>query len=135
MAVPARSVIQLELPARGYRHDGAMLYDFSLMARGLRGYLWVFPVHDDRINVGLMHYPSRPLSGGELTRLLAEGLAGLGIRPEALETALHTSPEGVTVITSCSKGEESIETDRAVAEFTFDTPGVKATCQGESAWS
>jgi Caspase domain len=49
-----------------------------------------------------------------------------GPMTEALETALHASPEGVTVITSCSKGEESIETDRAVAEFTFDTPGVKA---------
>jgi menaquinone-9 beta-reductase len=80
-------LFKLELPARGYRHDGAMLYDFSLMARGLRGYLWVFPVHDDRINVGLMHYPSRPLSGGELTQLLAEGLAGLGIKPALDETA------------------------------------------------
>ncbi|HEX3147508.1 MAG TPA: hypothetical protein VHR66_05455 [Gemmataceae bacterium] len=48
-----------------------------------------------------------------------------GAMTEALETALHASPDGVSVITSCSKGEESIETDEAKAEFTFDTPGVK----------
>jgi len=76
-------LFKLEIPARGYQHGDAMLYDFSLMARGLRGYLWVFPVAGDRINVGLMHYPSRPLSGGELTALLARGLADLGIHPEA----------------------------------------------------
>lgn len=80
-------LFKLELPARGYGHGDAMLYDFSPMAYGLRGYLWVFPVADDRINVGLMHYPSRPLSGAELTGLLARGLGDLGINPRAAETA------------------------------------------------
>lgn len=53
-----------------------MTYDFSLMSRGLRGYLWVFPAPDDRVNVGLMHYPAPDniLGGRELTELLREGL-------------------------------------------------------------
>jgi geranylgeranyl reductase family protein len=53
-----------------------MTYDFSLMSRGLRGYLWVFPAPDGRVNVGLMHYPApdKVLGGRELTELLREGL-------------------------------------------------------------
>jgi hypothetical protein len=34
-----------------------------------------------------------------------------GPMSEALETALHNSPEGVSVITACSKGEQSYELD------------------------
>jgi geranylgeranyl reductase family protein len=60
--------------------DSDMLYDFTLMARGLRGYLWIFPVPGNLINVGLMHYPSRVnKSGAELTALLREGLAEHGV--------------------------------------------------------
>jgi len=62
------------------RLDPDMLYDFTPMTRGLRGYLWIFPVPGNRINVGLMHYPSRlRQSGGELTALLRDGLAEHGI--------------------------------------------------------
>ena len=75
---PPIRLFKAELPARGAQSD-AMLYDFSPMARGLRGYLWIFPVADGRLNVGLMHYPSRPLSGAELVRLLREGLRVHGV--------------------------------------------------------
>ncbi len=66
--------------------DGAMLYDFSLMRRGLRGYLWVFPVPGDRVNVGLMHYPAERLTGPALIDLLREGLAEHGIELPAKGT-------------------------------------------------
>ena len=56
-----------------------MLYDFSPMTDGLRGYLWVFPVDGDRLNVGLMHDPALPRSGGELDALLRRHLERLGI--------------------------------------------------------
>jgi flavin-dependent dehydrogenase len=49
------------------------------MSDGLRGYLWVFPMPDGRLNVGLMHDPGEPRSGGELTQLLERHLARLGI--------------------------------------------------------
>jgi hypothetical protein len=48
-----------------------------------------------------------------------------GPMTEALETALHASPDGVTVITSCSKDEQSIEVDNYVARVLSDRPGVK----------
>ena len=58
-----------------------MTYDFSLMSEGLRGYLWLFPVPGGRVNVGLMHYPSRhePLSGRPLMELLRRGLRRYGV--------------------------------------------------------
>ena len=59
--------------------DAAMLYDFTPMARGLRGYLWIFPLPDRQINVGVMHYPAYRKSGIELTNVLREGLAELGV--------------------------------------------------------
>lgn len=74
--------MELSLPAgsaRGAQRDGAMLYDFTPMNRGLRGYLWVFPVAGDRINVGVMHYPSSRKGGPELITILRDGLAELGI--------------------------------------------------------
>jgi geranylgeranyl reductase family protein len=69
---------EIAAPA-SWRGRDDMLYDFTPMRRGLRGYLWVFPVPGGRLNVGLMHYPSTRLSGAELTRLLAEGLREHGI--------------------------------------------------------
>jgi flavin-dependent dehydrogenase len=60
--------------------DEAMLYDFTPMAEGLRGYLWIFPVPGGRLNVGLMHYPGTALSGGELTQLLSRHLAAQGVK-------------------------------------------------------
>jgi flavin-dependent dehydrogenase len=70
--------LEMAIPA-GRDIDPSMLYDFSLMRSGLRGYLWVFPVPGDLINVGLMHYPTYRTSGVELIRLLRAGLAELGI--------------------------------------------------------
>jgi menaquinone-9 beta-reductase len=59
----------------------AMTYDFSLMSQGLRGYLWLFPAPEGRLNVGLMHYPDpqQVLGGRALTELLREGLAPYGV--------------------------------------------------------
>lgn len=59
--------------------DDAMLYDFTPMLRGVRGYLWVFPVPGDRINVGIMHYPSTRLGGPALIDQLRAGLAEVGV--------------------------------------------------------
>ncbi len=73
-------LFRLEVPAER-RADEAMLYDFTPMVDGLRGYLWIFPVPDGRLNVGLMHYPSDvPLSGADLTRLLERHLQSHGVR-------------------------------------------------------
>jgi len=56
-----------------------MVYDFSPMDEGLRGYLWLFPVAGRRVNVGVLHYPSRELSGAAIERLLRAGLRRHGI--------------------------------------------------------
>ena len=72
-------LFRLEVPARGAWRSDAMLYDFSPMTDGLRGYLWVFPVAGDRLNVGLMHDPGVARSGGELDALLRRHLERLGI--------------------------------------------------------
>jgi flavin-dependent dehydrogenase len=56
-----------------------MVYDFSPMAEGLRGYVWLFPVSGGRINVGAMHAPSRHLSGAALDHLLRGSLLRHGI--------------------------------------------------------
>ena len=50
-----------------------------------------------------------------------------GPMTEAMENALHASPDDVTVITSCSKGEQSIELDYYNTQLSFDTPGIKGT--------
>jgi flavin-dependent dehydrogenase len=72
-------LFRLELPTRGAWSSDAMLYDFSPMSDGLRGYLWAFPMPEGRLNVGLMHDPAEPRSGAELVALLARHLARLGI--------------------------------------------------------
>ena len=56
-----------------------MIYDFSPMDRGLRGYVWLFPVAGNRVNAGVMHYPSRHLPGAEIERLLRRTLAAHGV--------------------------------------------------------
>src|SRR5262249_40245342 len=71
-----------EIPAPpSWRGRTGMVYDFSLMADGVRGYLWLFPVPGDRLNVGLMHSPSRKLGGAELTAILERRLAEHGVAP------------------------------------------------------
>ncbi len=64
-------------PAR--RGDTRMVYDFTLMPRGVRGYLWVFPVSGDRVNVGIMHYPADRRGGPALLADLRHGLAPHGV--------------------------------------------------------
>jgi flavin-dependent dehydrogenase len=74
-------LFRAELPAP--RHaalaDDTMLYDFTAMSEGLRGYVWIFPVPGGRINVGLMHAPTRALSGAELTAMLGRHLRRFGV--------------------------------------------------------
>jgi geranylgeranyl reductase family protein len=57
----------------------AMTYDFSVMADGVRGYTWVFPLPDRRVNVGIMHYPSSRRGGPELIGHLRRQLAPAGL--------------------------------------------------------
>jgi hypothetical protein len=45
-----------------------------------------------------------------------------GPMTESLDAALHSPPDGVTVITSCAKGEQSVELEALMAEVYFDTP-------------
>lgn len=70
--------MEMTLPA-GRMADPAMLYDFTPMAAGLRGYLWVFPVPGNLVNVGLMHYPATRRGGPWLIEILRQGLAELGL--------------------------------------------------------
>ncbi len=73
--IPHR-LFQIEVAAAG--PPPTMLYDFTPMVHGLRGYLWIFPVPGQMANLGLMHYPTRDESnrrgGRELVELLRRGL-------------------------------------------------------------
>jgi geranylgeranyl reductase family protein len=69
---------ELTVPAGTWPSD-VMLYDFTPMLRGVRGYLWVFPVPDGRVNVGIMHYPAFRVGGPALIEKLADGLREVGI--------------------------------------------------------
>jgi len=69
---------ELTVPAGAWPGD-VMLYDFTPMLRGVRGYLWVFPVKDGRVNVGIMHYPAFRVGGPALIDVLTQGLAEVGI--------------------------------------------------------
>jgi menaquinone-9 beta-reductase len=69
---------ELTVPAGTWPTD-VMLYDFTPMLRGVRGYLWVFPVTESRVNVGIMHYPAFRVGGPALIDTLAAGLAEVGI--------------------------------------------------------
>jgi flavin-dependent dehydrogenase len=73
-------LFRAEQPApAAWRGRAEMVYDFSPMREGLRGYLWVFPVAGDRLNVGLMHHPAVGLGGAQLVDLLARGLREHGV--------------------------------------------------------
>jgi flavin-dependent dehydrogenase len=76
-ARPPIRLFRAEIASPGAASD-AMLYDFTPMRDGLRGYLWVFPVPGNLINVGIMHYPAFRQGGPELIRQLRDGLAELG---------------------------------------------------------
>lgn len=79
-ALPHR-LFMAELPAAAAAapRGDAMVYDFTAMADGLRGYVWLFPVAGDRVNVGLMHYPSSRRGGPELLALLRKHLEPYGV--------------------------------------------------------
>ncbi|MES1209010.1 MAG: FAD-dependent oxidoreductase [Pseudomonadota bacterium] len=68
--------LEMDLPAAAPRE---MIYDFSPMESGLRGYVWLFPVSGGRLNVGAMHTQSRRLSAAEILGILAATLARHGI--------------------------------------------------------
>lgn len=74
-------MIEVELPAG--RAPSTMLYDFTAMVEGLRGYLWIFPVPGARANLGLMHYPTRDpgkhRGGRALVELLRRGVSDHGV--------------------------------------------------------
>jgi menaquinone-9 beta-reductase len=80
--IPHR-LFQIEVEQPGDSAPPAMLYDFTPMAHGLRGYLWIFPVPGRMANLGLMHYPTRAEAsrrgGRELVDLLRAGLAEHGL--------------------------------------------------------
>ena len=56
-----------------------MVYDFSAMPDGIRGYTWLFPAPGDRINIGIMHYPADRRGGPELLRRMRERSLALGV--------------------------------------------------------
>jgi menaquinone-9 beta-reductase len=81
---PPLRLFQAEVPtppALAELVDGRMIYDFSPMAGGLRGYLWLFPAPGGRLNVGAMHSATttHKLSGAAIEALLRKGLAAYGV--------------------------------------------------------
>ena len=81
--LPARPLrlFQAELPGPGSvsLHE-EMIYDFSPMDSGLRGYVWLFPVQGGRLNVGAMHTPSRRLSSFDILGVLDRTLRRHGVK-------------------------------------------------------
>jgi flavin-dependent dehydrogenase len=79
---PPLRLFQAEVPATpevAARLGERMVYDFSPMDQGLRGYVWLFPVAGGFVNVGAMHYPSRTLSGAQIEEVLRRALARHGV--------------------------------------------------------
>ncbi len=78
-AAPLR-FFKAEVPAPAHLDLGTtMIYDFSPMDAGLRGYVWMFPVAAGRLNVGVMHTPSRHQTGATIEGLLRAALARHGV--------------------------------------------------------
>ena len=75
---PPLRLFQAEVPAPAGL-GARMVYDFSPMDDGLRGYVWLFPVAGGLVNVGAMHTPSRALSGAAIERVLRRALARHGV--------------------------------------------------------
>jgi menaquinone-9 beta-reductase len=69
---------RLELPI-SHGLGQTMVYDFTPFTGGLRGYAWLFPVPEGRLNVGIMHYPASDLGGRALDGLLATALRRHGV--------------------------------------------------------
>jgi flavin-dependent dehydrogenase len=88
---PPLRLFQAEVPAPpGLELGERMVYDFSPMDEGLRGYVWLFPVAGGLINVGAMHTPtingltpsraSCQLSGAAIEKVLERALARHGVK-------------------------------------------------------
>ena len=76
-ALPHRLFMQ-ELAVAAPTGGDTMVYDFTAMPDGVRGYTWVFP-SPAGVNVGIMHYPADRRGGPELVRRLRDRLAPLGV--------------------------------------------------------
>jgi flavin-dependent dehydrogenase len=77
---PPLRLFQAEVPApQGLALGERMVYDFSPMDEGLRGYVWLFPVAGGLVNVGAMHTPNRSLSGAGIEAVLRRALARWGV--------------------------------------------------------
>jgi flavin-dependent dehydrogenase len=76
-ATPHRLFMQ-ELPGVAPTGADTMVYDFTAMPDGVRGYVWVFP-SPFGTNVGVMHYPADKRGVPELKDRLRERLAPLGL--------------------------------------------------------
>lgn len=77
---PPLRLFQAEVPApTGVALGDRMIYDFSPMDDGLRGYVWLFPVAGGLVNVGAMHFPSRALSGAAIEAVLRRALVRYGV--------------------------------------------------------
>ncbi|MBC8132764.1 MAG: FAD-dependent monooxygenase [Deltaproteobacteria bacterium] len=78
--LPSRPLrlFKAEIPAPRQFGD-QMIYDFSPMDSGLRGYVWLFPVEGGRLNVGAMHTPTRKLGSGDILKILGRTLARHGV--------------------------------------------------------
>jgi flavin-dependent dehydrogenase len=77
---PPLRLFQAEVPApAGPPLGERMIYDFSPMDEGLRGYVWLFPVEGGLVNVGAMHTPPRALSGSAIEAVLRRALARYGV--------------------------------------------------------
>lgn len=61
------------------RAGNDLLFDFTPMLAGLRGYVWVFPVNDRCVNIGVLHYPTTPQGATELLSAMRAGVAREGI--------------------------------------------------------
>jgi geranylgeranyl reductase family protein len=77
---PPLRLFQTEVPAPpGLALGDRMVYDFSPMDEGLRGYVWLFPVAGGLVNVGAMHTPARDLSGAAIEAVLRRALRRHGV--------------------------------------------------------
>jgi flavin-dependent dehydrogenase len=76
-------LFKLEIPTHR-PFPAEMIYDFSPMDSGLRGYVWLFPVAGGRLNVGAMHTPAHHLgprlSSGDILRILDQTLSRYGVK-------------------------------------------------------
>jgi len=77
---PHRLFMQVVEKPQPEKPDAAeMLFDFTPMVAGVRGYVWAFPLSDGCMNVGVMHYPSRPCNASRLLRTLTAATARYGV--------------------------------------------------------